>query len=314
MLSIGTLKSFNSTDYRAEVQLAGSIAAYLDNIPVARNIASDQMIAGRHVIVAIPGDNPKDACVIAVWDAAAGGGGAANFLALTDTPSSYAGHAGEIPKVNDSPDALQFIDLPYLIFERLNLWNHFAWAISDYFTDYTSGSATITKYIHLLTLRTQSTSGSKACVYVTLPFWLNLDQAARRWRLLCQAHLRRDSVADNETWFGFVTNPTAPTLTERHIAWRVLHGDIYASCGNGTNGTQTDTGVDLGIGSTNERSFKIITYSDKIEYYIDGILEATLTTNLAGSGDLKLTFFCKNLSAADKGAGFGIPDVFCSPE
>ena len=67
MLSIGTLKSFNSTDYRAEVQLAGSIAAYLDNIPVARNIASDQMIVGRHVIVAIPGDNPKDAVIIAVF-------------------------------------------------------------------------------------------------------------------------------------------------------------------------------------------------------------------------------------------------------
>jgi hypothetical protein len=67
MLSIGTLKSFNSTDYRAEVQLASSIAAYLDNISVARNIASDQMIVGRHVIVAIPGGNPKDACIIAVF-------------------------------------------------------------------------------------------------------------------------------------------------------------------------------------------------------------------------------------------------------
>ena len=67
MLQIGKLKSFNSTDYRAEVQLAGSIAAYLDNIPVARNIAPAEMIAGRHVIVAIPGDNPKDACVIAVF-------------------------------------------------------------------------------------------------------------------------------------------------------------------------------------------------------------------------------------------------------
>ena len=67
MLSIGTLKSFNSTDYRAEVQLAGSIAAYLDNIPVARNIASAEMIAGRHVILAIPGANPKDTCIIAVF-------------------------------------------------------------------------------------------------------------------------------------------------------------------------------------------------------------------------------------------------------
>ncbi len=67
MLQIGTLKSFNSTDYRAEVQLAGSIAAYLDSIPVARNITSAQMIVGRHVIVAIPGDNPKDAVIIAVF-------------------------------------------------------------------------------------------------------------------------------------------------------------------------------------------------------------------------------------------------------
>ena len=71
----GTLRSFNSTDYLAEVQLAGSMAAYLDNIPVARNIVSDQMTVGRHVILSIPEDNPADACVIAVWDGAAGGGG-----------------------------------------------------------------------------------------------------------------------------------------------------------------------------------------------------------------------------------------------
>ncbi len=111
MLSIGTLKSFNSTDYRAEVQLAGSITAYLDNIPVARNIAASQMIAGRHVIVAIPGGNPKDACVIAVWAGAAGGGGgggAANFLALTDTPSSYSGQAAKSAVVNAAQNALQF--------------------------------------------------------------------------------------------------------------------------------------------------------------------------------------------------------------
>ncbi len=76
MLSTGKLKSFNSTDYLAEVQLSGSQAAYLDNISVARNISSDQMTVGRHVILSIPEDNPRDACIIAVWDGAAGGGGA----------------------------------------------------------------------------------------------------------------------------------------------------------------------------------------------------------------------------------------------
>jgi len=88
--------------------MAGSITAYLDNIPVARNIASDQMLAGRHVIVAIPGGNPKDACVIAVWAGAAGGGGGGSFLALTDTPSSYSGQAGKSPVVNAAQSVLEF--------------------------------------------------------------------------------------------------------------------------------------------------------------------------------------------------------------
>ena len=67
MLQIGTLKSFNSTDYLAEVQLAGSMAAYLDSVNVARNIDSAAMLTGRQVIVAIPGENPADAVVIAVF-------------------------------------------------------------------------------------------------------------------------------------------------------------------------------------------------------------------------------------------------------
>jgi len=112
MLQIGKLKSFNSTDYRAEVQLAGSMAAYLDNIPVARNIASDQMTVGRHVILAIPQGNPKDACIIAVWDGAAGGGGLGGgvsaFLDLSDTPAAYTGQAGKYTRVNAGEDALEF--------------------------------------------------------------------------------------------------------------------------------------------------------------------------------------------------------------
>ena len=42
---------------------------------------------------------------------AAGGAGAATFLALTDTPASYAGEAGKFVKVNATPDALIFADL-----------------------------------------------------------------------------------------------------------------------------------------------------------------------------------------------------------
>jgi len=67
MLEIGILKNFDSGTYKAGVQLAGSLTTYFDNVNVARNIDSAEMVTGRHVIVAMPGGNPKDAVVIAVF-------------------------------------------------------------------------------------------------------------------------------------------------------------------------------------------------------------------------------------------------------
>ena len=67
MLEIGILKNFDSGTYKAGVQLAGSLTTYFDDISVAKNIPSDAMVIGNYVILAIPGGNPKDACVIATW-------------------------------------------------------------------------------------------------------------------------------------------------------------------------------------------------------------------------------------------------------
>ena len=67
MIILGTLKVWDSVNYLAEVQLAGSMAAYLDSVNVARNIDSATMTIGRQVIVAIPEGNPADAVVIAVF-------------------------------------------------------------------------------------------------------------------------------------------------------------------------------------------------------------------------------------------------------
>ena len=67
MLEIGILKNFDSGTYKAGVQLAGSLTTYFDDVSVARNIASGEMIAGRHVILAVPQDNPRDAVFIAVF-------------------------------------------------------------------------------------------------------------------------------------------------------------------------------------------------------------------------------------------------------
>jgi hypothetical protein len=106
MIEIGVLKNFDSETYKAGVQLAGSLTTYFDGVSVAKNIPSSAMVIGNYVILAIPGGNPKDACVIATWPQGSPGGGA--FLDLSDTPSSYEGQAGKLPKVNDGEDALEF--------------------------------------------------------------------------------------------------------------------------------------------------------------------------------------------------------------
>jgi len=67
MIEGGILKNFDSGTYKAGVQLAGSLTAYFDDINVSRGISSSAMVIGRHVIVAIPQGNPKDAVVIAVF-------------------------------------------------------------------------------------------------------------------------------------------------------------------------------------------------------------------------------------------------------
>ena len=62
------LRSFNSGDYTATVQVASSFKVYLEDVTVARNLPSADMIAGRKVaIVFFDEHNPKEAVVVAVY-------------------------------------------------------------------------------------------------------------------------------------------------------------------------------------------------------------------------------------------------------
>jgi hypothetical protein len=68
MFRQATLNSFDSGSYTATVQLQGSLPHWLQNIPVARNIPSAEMIAGRTVaLLFFDPHNPEDAVIIAVW-------------------------------------------------------------------------------------------------------------------------------------------------------------------------------------------------------------------------------------------------------
>jgi alpha-D-ribose 1-methylphosphonate 5-triphosphate synthase subunit PhnI len=62
------LKSFNSGDYTATIQLTGSYKVYLEGIAVARNLPVGEMALGRKVAVIFFDDhNPKEAVVVAVY-------------------------------------------------------------------------------------------------------------------------------------------------------------------------------------------------------------------------------------------------------
>ncbi len=64
----GVLRSFNSGDYTAVVQLAGSYKVYLEDVPVARNVPAAEMTAGRKVAVAFFDEhNAREAVVIGVY-------------------------------------------------------------------------------------------------------------------------------------------------------------------------------------------------------------------------------------------------------
>ena len=64
----GTLRSFDADAYTATVQVSGSLATWLEAVPVARNIAARHLTEGRTcALVFFDASNPSDAVVLAVY-------------------------------------------------------------------------------------------------------------------------------------------------------------------------------------------------------------------------------------------------------
>ena len=64
----GVLKSFDSGDYTATVQLSGSNKVYLEGISVARNMPSAEMTAGgKEAVIFFDKHNAKEAVMVAVY-------------------------------------------------------------------------------------------------------------------------------------------------------------------------------------------------------------------------------------------------------
>ena len=62
------LRSFNSENYTATIEISGSGKTYLEDVPVARNLPVLEMSAGsKLVVIFFDAHNVKDAVVMAVY-------------------------------------------------------------------------------------------------------------------------------------------------------------------------------------------------------------------------------------------------------
>jgi len=62
------LRNFNSGNYTATVRVASSYKVYLEDIAVARNLPSAEMVTGRKVAVLFFDEyNPKESVIVAVY-------------------------------------------------------------------------------------------------------------------------------------------------------------------------------------------------------------------------------------------------------
>lgn len=79
-------------------------------------------------------------------------------------------------------------------------------------------------------------------------------------------------------YFGILESPAAPTDTQKHIAIKILNGDIYTSYGNGVTGTQTDT--TLNAAQSVFYNFTILWDGTSLRFYRDTTLLLSATANL----------------------------------
>ena len=64
----GIVRAFDAPSYTATVEVTGSIAVWLTGVPVSRDIAAGDLVAGRNVaIILFDAGNPSDAVICAVW-------------------------------------------------------------------------------------------------------------------------------------------------------------------------------------------------------------------------------------------------------
>jgi hypothetical protein len=219
------------------------------------------------------------------------------FLKLSDTPATYVGQANKVPYVVTAENALAFAlacDLEGL----LKLFRSRRQMFCDYqayagWTSAVTGTGSVAVALHRHRIITGATSGSTAAGYTSIA---PLEMAKAEFTVMGQF----ETVLTTCTVFLVVTTGTAFGLTSVHTGWYILNGRLWASNGDGANGTQTDTGIDMVTATL--YSLRLISNSatPNIKFYVNDVLVATHTTNLPAYSLHRPFFYITNSAASTR--------------
>ncbi|OGO08261.1 MAG: hypothetical protein A2Y61_05625 [Chloroflexi bacterium RBG_13_60_13] len=107
----GIIRAYTAGTHKAHVQIVGSPPTLITGVRVATDIpAADVVVTRQCTVLFLDPSNQDDAVVLTIQGAlpSGGGGGATNFLALSDTPDSYSGQALKTLRVNAAANAVEF--------------------------------------------------------------------------------------------------------------------------------------------------------------------------------------------------------------
>jgi len=207
--------------------------------------------------------------------------GVKQFVKLTDTPSSYSGQAGKVVAVNSAEDALEFTTIT--VADPFGLsGNYFPVELNNTLID-SAGDGNAVYTAGALYMSTGTTANSYA-VATARPIFIGYAKETKiRFPIVVV------NVSTNGRIFLYmISDDFDPDLATKYIGIRITSGQVLFVSKDGTTESSVDVTAYFGdiAGNPEERDI-IITYTPGVEakLYINGVLRATITTNLPPSDD-----------------------------
>ena len=149
--------------------------------------------------------------------------------------------------------------------------------------------------------RTGDTINSEARVYTgMLP---NFNLHVLNQSMFARLQIDSSGYTNFEWFFGAWQYAVAkpPSLTAKHVGWKVINGNIYATNADGTTEKATDTGIDFGSNWASHNLLTVCTQTNaEIKYYVDEVLKATHSENIPDHTNSYIYASVKNTVAANR--------------